>query len=54
MTKSEWKNACKDMTFKEAMRQRKMLGERGLWGSLNLIPYEKDKGEKNSSKSTKK
>ena len=28
--KSRWKNACKDMTFKEAIRQRKILGEEGL------------------------
>ena len=50
--KSEWKKACKDMTFKEAMRQRKILGEKALWGSISLIPSGKDKDKQNSSKST--
>ena len=52
--KSDWKNACKDMTFKEAMRQRKMLGEKALFGSISLIPVENGEDNPDSSSSTEK
>jgi hypothetical protein len=53
--KSNWKNSgCKDMTFKEAMRQRKMLGEGALFGSISLIPVGKEKasGKEKSEQET--
>jgi hypothetical protein len=55
MRKSKWKKpACGGITFKEAMRQRKILGEKALWGSISLIPVGKDKGKQNSALSTKR
>lgn len=46
MTASEWKDpACGGISFREAMRQRKILGEKALFGQINLIPIDKE-GEK--------
>lgn len=47
--KEDWKNFpyCKEMTFQEAMRQRKLLGEKGLFGRISFV-IQKD-GNENSN-----
>lgn len=51
MKTSEWKNPpCGDMTFQEAMRQRKLIGEKALFGHLCLIPSKEEEKETNSPK----
>jgi len=55
MKPNEWENpACGGMTFLEAMRQRKSLGEKGLFGQLNLIPYDKENTDATQEKRSKK
>jgi hypothetical protein len=55
MKKSAWKKPmCGGISFKEAMRQRKILGEKALWGSISLIPVKKDKTGQNSASLTEK
>lgn len=40
---SEWKDPpCEGISFREAMSQRKILGEKALFGQLSLIPVEKE------------
>ena len=49
MRASEWRDPpCGGISFQEAMRQRKILGEKALFGQINLIPVEKE-GEKRKS-----
>ena len=47
--KIDWKDTpcCEDMTFKEAMRQRKLLGEKGLFGRIAVVFQEDDKDNEN-------
>lgn len=55
MKTSEWRNPpCGGISFKEAMRQRKILGEQALFGQLSLIPVDEEKEKNASSKTTKK
>ncbi len=37
------------MTFKEAMRQRKLLGEKGLFGRIAFVLQEDDKEKDNEN-----
>lgn len=47
---SEWRDPpCERITFKEAMRQRKILGEKALFGQLSLIPIEEEEEKRKSS-----
>jgi len=53
MKKSEWLNPpCGGISFKEAMRQRKILGERALFGRISLIPIEEKKKKRGNERST--
>lgn len=46
---SEWRDPpCGGISFREAMRQRKILGEKALFGQLSLIPLEKEEEKRNS------
>jgi hypothetical protein len=50
MTSSEWNDpSCGGILFKEAMRQRKILGKQALFGQLKLIPVNKDEESKSSN-----
>jgi hypothetical protein len=50
MKRAEWKKPiCGGISFKEAMRQRKILGEKALFGSMSLIPLGKKKNRQRQS-----
>jgi len=53
MGSSEWNDPnCGGISFKDAMRQRKILGEKALFGSINLLPVEKNTCGKKKDKDT--
>ena len=58
MKRAEWKKPmCGGISFKEAMRQRKILGEKALFGSMSLIPIRKKRrrqGQSHQPKATTK
>ena len=49
--KEDWKSHpyCEEMTFKEAMRQRKLLGEKGIFGRIALVHKEDANGKNNNN-----
>ena len=48
--KEDWKSFpyCEEETFKEAMRQRKLLGEKGIFGRISFVLQE-DRNESNNN-----
>lgn len=48
--KEDWKSFpyCEEMTFQEAMRQRKLLGEKGLFSRISFV-LQKDGNESNNN-----